>query len=215
MDKENNSLIRFITESQKKQELKSVFKQGKWEELFTKSTLIIGLVAFVIVIVDFNKTLSLVAVVTFLLSAILFISTGVISIRRSIIHPLDEYFENFAERMKIRDQYLDELSNYSEQAICLVKKGRTNDILNCQLRSSFLVGSIEKVCLFPAFIAVFIAYLQLSEKTSFDFSNLLIALIIGMYLGVFMLQRLSNILQTQISLLDDALKYKKGKSETD
>lgn len=40
MDNEINSLIRFVTESQKKKELKSVFKQGKWEELFTKSTLI-------------------------------------------------------------------------------------------------------------------------------------------------------------------------------
>ena len=91
MDNEINSLIRFVTESQKKKELKSVFKQGKWEELFTKSTLITGVVAFVIVIVDFNKTLSLVAVLTFLSFAILFISTGVISIRRSILHPLDEY----------------------------------------------------------------------------------------------------------------------------
>ena len=173
------------------------------------------MVAFVIVIVDFNKTLSLVAVLTFLSFAILFISTGVISIRRSILHPLDEYFESFAQRLKLRNQYLDELSNYSVQAILSLKKGIKNDISNFQLRSSFLVGSIEKVGLFPAFIAVFIAYLQLSEKTSFDFSNLLIALIIGMYLGVFMLQRLSNILQTPISLLDDALEYKKGKSETD
>ena len=72
MDNEINSLIRFVTESQKKKELKSVFKQGKWEELFTKSTLITGVVAFVIVIVDFNKTLSLVAVLTFLSFAILF-----------------------------------------------------------------------------------------------------------------------------------------------
>lgn len=214
MDNEINDLIKFITESQKKKELKSVFKQGKWEEFFTKSTLLTGVAAVVIVIVDFSKIISLASVITFLSFAILFISTGVISIRRSIIHPLDEYFESFAERMKLRDQYLDELSNYSEQAILSLKKGIKNDISNFQVRSSFLVGSIEKVGLFPAFIAVFIAYLQLSEKTSFDFSNLLIALIVGMYLGVFMLQRLSNILQTQISLLDDALEYKKEKPET-
>lgn len=208
MDQEVNELIKFISSSEKLYRFNNIFKQEKKEEFFTKTTMFSGIIAAVLLIIDFNTTLSLLALLVFLFSSVIFILLSSVSIRRSFFMPLNEYFELFNIRMKQKEEYISKLNKFSVHALKAVKKGMETDLQQLQNRTSFLVGSIKKVGLFPAFIAIFLASFQFSEKISPNFSNILIALIVGMYLGVFLIQKLSNSLELQILFLNESIEYK-------
>ena len=209
MDEEINKLINFISNSEKNSEYKQIFKPNKKEIYSTRLMFIAGIISLAVSITDIDELLTLICLLIFLLTAVIFISISAISIRRSLLMPLDEYFENFSSRLRIQEQYVLKLSEFSLEAITSLNDGMQADIKKLQSRVSFLVGGIKKVGLFPALIAIFIASFQLIEKTSFNYSNIIVAVIVGMYLGAFLLLRLSNTLEEQIMLLNKAIEYKK------
>lgn len=135
--------------------------------------------------------------------------TSIAKDKEFLIYPIKSYVTLLYKGIDSENKILQKLSKFSCKSLSEAKSISENERDRIKNNISFLSGSIDKVGLFPSFLAFFYAFHKYqSSPESGLLANVLLGLILGMYLGVLLLQRITNWQINSIYLLSKAIQLK-------
>lgn len=126
-----------------------------------------------------------------------------------IKNPIKFYVGELVKDIEIENSRIEKLSNFSKDQLLDVKNILEFENLRFKSKVSLVAGALEKVGVFPSLIALFYAFHEYSTATdSMIPPFVLLGLMIGLYFGLFLTQRIINWQNYGIYLLNKALNIK-------
>ena len=130
-------------------------------------------------------------------------------------YPIRSYVKQLNLGIDSETIIIKKLSEFSCEALSEAKKIAEYERDRIKNNISFLSGSIDKVGLFPSFLAFFYAFHKYqSSPESSMLANVLLGLILGMYFGVLLLQRITKWHNNTVYLLDKTIQLKNESNES-
>lgn len=173
--------------------------------LFLAAIFFVGYIAatFICTIVAlFLATFSLVSLILYSLS----IHAGN---KDFIKNPIRFYVGELGKDIEIEHLRIEKLSNFSKDQLVDVKNILEFENLRFKSKVSLVAGALEKVGVFPSLLALFYAFHEYSTATeSMIPPQIILGLMIGLYFGLFLTQRIINWQNYGIYLLNKALNLK-------
>ena len=147
---------------------------------------------------------------TFFLVTLILYSLSIHAGNKNFIkNPIRFYVGELAKDIEIENLRLEKLSNFSKDQLIDVKNILEFEYSRFKSKVSLVAGAREKVGVFPSLLALFYAFHEYSTATeSMIPPFVLLGLMIGLYFGLFLTQRIINWQNYGIYLLNKALNLK-------
>ncbi|MDO6507031.1 hypothetical protein Q4506_09525 [Colwellia sp. 4_MG-2023] len=158
-------------------------KVQKWSLVIIGVCIFIGLVTFFI---DSKSIVIGVVMIISLLMVIIFSVNNTFLQMKYMLAPAKEYLSELHSRINRESMLVQRLTSYDSWSLCKAKQRLIFEADKLENRIGALVGALNKLGLFPALIALYIAIAKVFGSTNFtDIPYLLLAFVAGLYLAAF------------------------------
>jgi len=158
------------------------------------------------------------ALLSALLSIFSLIFHSVASISKDknfFLYPIKSYVAQLNKAIDSEAEIIQKLLEFSSEALCEAKSIAENERDRIKSNISFLSGSIDKVGIFPSFIAFFYAFHKYqASPESGVLAYVVLGVILGMYFGVLLLQRITSWQDNAVFLLNKTLLSKNEENQS-
>lgn len=127
--------------------------------------------------------------------------------RKSLADPVGEYIEGLQLGLEREQKVILDLKDFSVETLIEVKENLEFEIKRLNMGVSIFVGAIEKLGLFPSFIALLYGVTKISDESEF-ISKVLVGFTIGLYIGISQGKRIIAWLNLCVFVLGQTIKSK-------
>ena len=188
---EVKEIFLILSEKEKEISYTSILFETKYEKISFFSFTFFGFLYLVLSIIGFKKIALIFAIIS-ILSLIFHSISSFIKDKEFFHHPIKSYVKYLYEEIDFENEILRKLSGFSNDSLKEAKNIAEQEKMRMTTNISFLSGSIDKVGIFPSFLGLFYAYQQYQSATNSILPNIILGLILGVYFGVLMLQKITN-----------------------
>ena len=185
-----------------------------FETTAEKITFIAFLVFFILYIVLIAFKFEFIALVSAFLSiASLLIHsvTSFIKTKQFLNYPIRSYVESLNKSLDSEKELIQTLIEFPVETLVEATNTAEFEMVRIKSNITFISGSIEKVGIFPSLLALFYAFHEYQASSSSSLlAYIILGAILGVYMGVILLKRMSSWQNGCIHLLNQAIKMKGG-----